>query len=385
MTIRVLHVVQSLDPAWGGIARVVPDLARRLSGVGVESTIATLTGGRYGQSPQIDGAAVRAFPASENRLGTSREFREAIGQLVDNADVVHLHGLWTDQNRVAGAAARRRGKPYIMTPHSMMMPWAWQRSWWKKRPIGWWFEHRNLRRATCLHALCASEAEQIRALGFNRRIETIPNGIDPGEYADLPPADELIRAHPQLAGRRWLLFMSRIHPQKGIAPLMQGCFDAAAALAGEWQLVIAGPDELGLRSRLEAAAARKGLAARVTFVGLLDRRQARAALGRAGLFVQPSLNEGLSMAILEALAAGVPVLISPYCNMPEVAQADAGRIVQPERRPIAAALRELLAMMDDDRRAMGRRGQQLIRERFSWDVVLPQYRGLYERIVSGTS
>src|SRR5262249_55949467 len=149
-------------------------------------------------------------------------------------------------------------------PHSMMMPWAWERSWWKKRPIGWWFEHRNLRGAACLHALSEGEAQAIRAHGFNDRIEIIPNGIWPGAYTDLPAADDLIAKYPELRDRRWLLFLSRLHPQKGIVPLMQGCFDSAA-LMKDYQLVLAGPDEVGLRKVAEAAATRKGLRDRVTF------------------------------------------------------------------------------------------------------------------------
>src|SRR5262249_28923494 len=142
---RVLHVVQSLDPSWGGIARVLPELAAGLAKHDVRSTIATLSGGRYGAPPAVEGVEIRSFPASQGRLGSSSEFNRAIDGLVRDADVVHLHGLWTGQNRAAGNAARHQSRPYLMTPHSMMMPWAWGRSWWKKRPIGWWFEHRNLR------------------------------------------------------------------------------------------------------------------------------------------------------------------------------------------------------------------------------------------------
>ncbi len=374
---RILHVVQSLDPAWGGIARALPMLAAELAAAGESCRIVTLVGGRYGQAPNIDGVDVLAFSAPDrSRLGRSAEFDAQIDSLVDDADVVHLHGLWTGQNWSAGRALHRRGRPYVMTPHSMMMPWAWRRSRWKKLPAGWLFEHRNLRRAACLHALAPSEAEHMRTLGFNPRIETIANGIHADKFTSLPSGDGLTARFPELTGRKWLLILGRIHPQKGIVQGMQACFDVLAA-AKDWHLVVAGPDELGMRTMLQAAVGRKGLADCVTFTGLLDRGEVLAALGGSRLLLQPSMSEGLSMSILEALAASVPVLISDACNMPEVERIGAGRVVSSTRPAIAAALRQMVAMPHDALAEMGRRGRAWARDRFDWSVLLPKYRAMY--------
>lgn len=381
MAIKVLHVVQSLDPSWGGIARVVPELATGLRDVGVESRIATLAGGRYGTPPANMAVPVQTFVASDGARGRSAAFNRSIHELTAEADVVHLHGLWQDQNWSAGSAARKLGRPYIMTPHSMMMPWAWRASAWKKRPIGWLFEHRNLRRAARLHALALGEAEHMRALGFNRNIETIPNGISPRDFERLPDPAPLLARFPQLEGKHILLFLSRISVQKGIVPLLQACFDAAPA-GSEWCLVIAGPDSKGIRGMIEAGVRRKGMKDRVIFTGMLDRPDVSAMLAAAKIFAQPSLSEGLSISILEAMAAALPVVISPACNLPEVKTADAGRIVEPQRRPIAAALRELMAMSDEDRRAMGNRARQLVNEQFNWEFLLPRYAAMYGSVAA---
>jgi glycosyltransferase involved in cell wall biosynthesis len=375
---RILHIVQSLEPSWGGIARVVPELAAGLARRGLSCRIATLAGGRYGQPPEIPQVDVLTFPAPDrSQLGRSRAFDEVIGRLVSEADVVHLHGLWQGQNWTAGCVARRQDKPYIMTPHSMMMPWAWRRHWWKKRPVGWLFEHRNLRGAARLHALAEGEAEHMRALGFNARIEVIPNGVWPVEYQNPPPLDDFFRLHPHLADRRWLLFLSRLHAQKGVVELLRACFDVVASEPA-WHLVLAGPDQSGLGRAIQAALHRKGQTDRVTLVGMLDRRLVPAVLARGDVFVQPSLSEGLSMSILEAMAAARPVLISNACNMPEVAAADAGRVVEPTRHAIAASLRELLEKTPGELSAMGLRGRQLVMERFDWADLLPRYQRLYE-------
>ncbi len=377
---RILHVVQSLDPSWGGIARVLPLLAAELGKAGEQCRIATLSGDRFGVPPEVAGVEVLPFePRAKSPLGRSGQFNAEIKSLVAAADVVHLHGLWTGQNWAAGKAARKLGRPYIMTPHSMMMPWSWHRSRWKKRPIGWLFEHANLRHAACLHALAQDEADHMLALGFNDNIEVIPNGIHVRDYDQLPPADGLIQRFPELRDPRWLLFLGRIHPQKGIVQAMKACFDILAA-GDDWHLVIAGPDEIGIRGMLESAIARKGMRGRVTFTGMLQREDVLACIGRASLLLQPSMSEGLSMSILESLAGGLPVLISNACNMPEVEQANAGRIVPPDRISIAAALRLLVALSPEELRELGNNGRALVRERFDWSSLIPRYRKMYATV-----
>ncbi|HVP13195.1 MAG TPA: glycosyltransferase [Phycisphaerae bacterium] len=377
---RILHIVQSLDPAWGGIARVLPCLASELAAAGDACRIATLTGGRFGAPPDVPGVEVLRFDCpSGSRLGTSREFNSRIADLVRDTDVVHLHGLWTGQNWSAGKAARKSGRPYIVTPHSMMMPWAWQRSWWKKRPVGWLFEHKNLRQAARLHALAEAEADHMRTLGFNDRIEVIPNGLRTSDFVNLPPADGLIDRFPEMRDRRWVVFLGRIHPQKGIVQAMQACFDLLA-FAGDWHLIIAGPDEIGLAKTLQAAIARKNLQNRVTFTGMLNREDVLALLGHATLLLQPSMSEGLSMSILEALAAGVPAVISTACNMPEVETEGAGRVVPPNRADLAYAMRGMVKLSKEALAEMGRKARKLAEERFDWAKLIPKYRAMYAKV-----
>lgn len=378
---RILHITQSLDPAWGGIAAVVPVLARKLIDAGQSCRIATLVGDRFGTPAEVPGVEVLAFAAKKNSpLGNSADFDHRIGAFIHQADIVHLHGLWAGQNWTAGKLARKQGKPVIITPHSHMMPWAWQRSRWKKRLAGWLFEHQNLRTAACLHALAEGEAAHMRTLGFNPNIRIIPNGLDPQKFATLPAADAIEKKFPELADKRWLLMLGRIAEQKGIMPGMRGMLGAIRDYA-DWQIVIAGPDPFGLRPRLEAMIAEATMQGRVTFTDMLHGDNVRACLGRASILVQPSFSEGLSMSILEALAAGLPTLVSEGCNMPEVATANAGRVVKPEPASIELGLRQMMALSDVERGDMGEMGRFLIRDCFAWDVVVPKYVQMYDSIL----
>lgn len=379
---KILHIVQSLDPAWGGIARVLPELTTQLAKAGLECRIATLAGDRFGTPPEtINGVEILSFPAKpDSRLGSSPEFNRRISDLVRETDIVHLHGLWSGQNWAAGKAIRKAGKPYIMTPHSMMMPWAWKRNAWKKRPIGWLFEHNNLRNATCLHALAEGEAEGMRTIGLNDRIEIIPNGIHVDDYQNPPSLDRLFERFPAIKNKKCVLILGRIHPQKGIVAAMKGGFDALAAAEG-WHLIVAGPDEAGMLPFLQAAIARKGVSDYVTFTGMLARDEVDACIHHAKVLLQPSMSEGLSMSIVEALAGGLPVIISTACNMPEVKTEDAGRVVAPSRVVVASALRKLVVLSDEELTAMGERGRKLARDRYDWQNLTPKYQKMYERVL----
>lgn len=380
---HVLHITQSLDPSWGGIAAVLPVLAEHLVKAGLKCTLLTLAGDRFGAPAELPGLEVVAFPAKHRSpLGHSPTFNHQIGEFVHDATIVHLHGLWAGQNWSAGNAARTQDKPLVITPHSHMMPWAWQRSRWKKQLAGWLFEHKNLRTAACLHALAEDEAAHMRKLGFNDRIRVIPNGLDPEQFATLPPSDSIEERFPVLADKRWLLVLGRIAEQKGIMPAMCGML-AALPDHPEWQIVVAGPDPFGLQPQLAQMAADANLRHRVTFTDMLLRDEVRACLGRASILVQPSFSEGLSMSILEALAAGQPTLISPGCNMPEVAEIDAGRVVEPNPNAVERGLRELMALSDVERTDMGARGRKLLRERFAWDVLIPKYVEMYNAAAQG--
>jgi len=378
---HILHITQSLDPAWGGIAAVMPALARKLVDAGLRCTLLTLSGDRFGAPADLPGLEVVAFPANPGSpLGRSAAFNHQIDEFVHDATIVQLHGLWAGQNWSAGISARRQKKPVVITPHSHMMPWAWRRSRWKKQLAGWMFEHKNLRTAAVLHALAEGEAEHMRKLGFNHNIRILPNGLDPERFATLPDASNLERQYPELADKRWLLVLGRIAEQKGVLPAMRGML-AALPDHPEWQIVFAGPDPFGLRPQLERMATEAKLRQRVTFTDMLGREDVRACLGRASILVQPSFSEGLSMSILEALAAGLPALISPGCNMPEVARSDAGRIVNTDGASIEKGLRELMGLSDVQRTDMGERGRELIRTRFAWDVLIPQYIAMYEQAI----
>ncbi|NQX90461.1 MAG: glycosyltransferase, partial [Halioglobus sp.] len=206
----------------------------------------------------------------------------------------------------------------------------------------------------------------------------IPNGVFLEELEPLPKPGAFRAAHQQVGDHPFVLFLSRLQYKKGLDHLANA-FALAAGKLDRAHLVVAGPDEgeqAGFQRRIEAA----GLTDRVHLVGPLYERRKIEALVDATCFCLPSRQEGFSVAITEALACGVPVVVTEACHFPEVGQVGAGRVVPLDDEAIAAALVEV--MSDQALGAqMGRQGRALIAERFTWQRIAKRTIEAYERVV----
>jgi poly(glycerol-phosphate) alpha-glucosyltransferase len=166
-----------------------------------------------------------------------------------------------------------------------------------------------------------------------------------------------------------MLFLSRVHPKKGLPALIEAMAAVPGPEAARWHLVVAGWDQGGHQAELEALAAAKGLNRRVHFVGPVFGEEKRASLAAADAFVLPSLSEGLPMAVLEAWAFRLPVLMTPQCNIPEGARHGAAIEADPTVAGLTEGLLRLAAMPGDELRAMGDSGRALVENHFAWTAI----------------
>ena len=228
--------------------------------------------------------------------------------------------------------------PYIVSPHGMLDSWALENSQLKKKVAAALYERRHLKRAACLHALCASEADSIRAFGLKNPIATIPNGI---EIPQSKTKDTRYKSKD--ADKKLMLFLGRLHPKKGLENALRAWAKIRGQESGvrgqeEWQFVIAGWDQGDHEVKLKQLCEELGLsfaevpakqflsldagsgqlsAFSVVFVGPLFGELKAQLLERANVFILPSFSEGLPMSILEAWAYELPVVMTDYCNLPE--------------------------------------------------------------------
>jgi poly(glycerol-phosphate) alpha-glucosyltransferase len=268
----------------------------------------------------------------------------------------------------------------MVSPHGMLEPWALQNSRWKKRLAGWLFEIRNLQTADCLHALCNSEAESFRKYGLRNPIAIIPNGIELPTSAKLQnyrEKQDFLRANPHLEGRSLLLFLSRIHPKKGLADLLRA-WARVGAQDRYWSLLVVGPNELNHETRLRSMAAELGIDRHVHFLGPAYGPQKTQVLSVADAFVLPSFSEGFSMSVLEAAALGLPVLLTRECNFSELAAAQAAIEVPAGISGITEGLKKLLQLNEEQRILMGAKGVELVKRAYSWPTIAREMVRVYD-------
>ncbi|HWP40249.1 MAG TPA: glycosyltransferase, partial [Tepidisphaeraceae bacterium] len=205
-----------------------------------------------------------------------------------------------------------------------------------------------------------------------------PNGVYLEEFDPLPPPGEFRAIHLELGNRPYVLFLGRLHPKKGLDYLAEA-FTRVIRSGSDAALVVAGPDAGALESFLEQSR-RLGIADRVLLTGLIWGRKKLAALVDAACFCLPSRQEGFSMAITEAMACQVPVVISQACHFPEVAQAGAGFVLPLDADAFANALNQLLRDQAL-RRQMGSAGRELVMTRFNWPTIAEHAVQAYARVL----
>ena len=362
---RVLHTTASLHARNGGPPRTISALAEGLGRAGADVEVLALADGPPGEAIRPDPASAHTEFVERGR-GEARRF----GQAVQNAgaDLVHDHGLWLPTNHAAAQAARQQRVPFVVSTRGMLEPWARQNSRLKKTAAWWLYQRRDLASAAALHATAPSEAAALRSAGLRAPIAVVPNGVH------VP--SETVRPLRPPAPRR-ALFLSRVHPKKGL-PLLLDVW-AEVRPAG-WELAVAGPDEDGHRAQLEAQAARLGLD-EVSFLGPIDDGKKWHLYRSADLFVLPTYSENFGVVVAEALAAGVPVLTTTGAPWAELETHRAGWWVEPAPRPLAEALRAAVGLPDDERAAMGARGRALVTARYGWDGIAAQMAEVYDWIL----
>lgn len=385
---RWVEVVSHLDPRYGGLSAAVPELAGSLAeglgGTAMDVSLAAFCAAGEEYAPAGFGPdRMRFWPASRGSWLKDRmrggTLRQGLQEQIRNADGVHLHGLWEGSTAEAAGAARRLGKPYVISAHGMLEPWALAKKRVKKLVYAALVERENVAGATCLHALTEAEAEQFVAFGARSPIAIIPNAVECPTDVD---ERMFLREYPALRGTRVVLFMARLHAKKGLDLLLEA-WGSIAVRHPDARLVLAGPDSDGTEARLRAEVARAGLGESVVFAGMLRGEMKWSALAAAEGFVLPSYSEGLSVAVLEAMGMGLPVVVTRQCNLPEVGTHGAGWVTEPDADEVCGALKNLLDRTPAENCAMGARGARLVKERYAWPVVARQMSEVYAWALGG--
>lgn len=373
---RILHVVPTYLPAWrhGGPILAVHGLCKALAARGHEVTVLTTNVHGAGtldvpleQPVAMDGITVRYFPVRPpRRLYFAPGLGRAAREEMRGFDAVHLHSVFLWPTTAAARAAERSGVPYVLSPRGMLVP-DLMRTHGRWRKLAWMLaaERRTIERAAALHATSALEAEEAARLDLPLPpVAIVPNGIDPEPW-DGDASPQILSL---IDGKPFFLFLGRISWKKGLDRLIPAMQAVPGAV-----LAVAGNDEEGLRPGLE----RLAQDGNVVFLGPIHGPDKAALLHRTTALVLPSRSENFGNVVLEAWAAGRPVVVTPEVGLAETVRETGAGIVAGD---LGAALREMLA--DPDlREEMGHRGAEAVRERFGWGEVARRMEGVYHRIM----
>jgi glycosyltransferase involved in cell wall biosynthesis len=367
---RILHVIPTLDPRAGGPPLIATHLAAAQVILGhdvhimayrsPDANLSRITAENRQQGfDRITQHLLPLITLSEQITG--KNAYAMAKDLVPAMDAVHIHGVWESVLYRSAAVARRHHKPYLVLLNGMLFPWAMQRGKLKKRIALLAGAQQML-----THGILqfGSQDEQLAAekLGFTKPGEIIPNGTNSEDFADLPPPGTLRSLHPRLRNDPYILFLGRLHEQKGI-DLLLAAFKIVTEKHPTARLVIAGPD-FGRSTEIQSRTLAAGIQDRLLMIGPVFGQQKLAALRDATCFCLPSRHEGFSLAVLESLACGTPVVISPECHFPQVADCGAGLIPTLEPAAIAAALGRLLD--DEPFRSSASTAAKALANRMTW-------------------
>jgi glycosyltransferase involved in cell wall biosynthesis len=379
-------VVASINANTGGPALSVAGLATALVRNGLQARIATHDYPEHGRQVDAPGVQVVSVPVgtiARRVRGFSSALEGAIAAAAaDGVDIIHSHGLWMAPNIYARRAAVRLGLPLVISPRGMLDAWSLERGSLRKGLASRAYERRNLQTARIFHATSDMEADAIRNHGLAQPVAVVPNGVEVPNEKGQVARGPLESRFPELRGRRWLLFMGRLHAKKGLDLLL----DAWGRLhrnVRDWHMVICGPDLDGLRSELERRIAGDALAASITLTGMLEGAEKESALANADLFVLPTRSENFGNAVAEALAHGTPVVTTTAAPWSDLVTHRCGWWVPPEAAAIEAALRAAMDLPRDHLAAMGARGRQIMVERYGWDAIATQMARVYAWIAHG--
>jgi len=294
--------------------------------------------------------------------------KTAIAETMPSTDCVIGSGtLWVHLGWLAWRAARRHGKPRLEYPRGLLDLWAYRHKALRKQAYWHAVGKRILDEAAVVVALTEQERQRLRDLHVTNRIEVIPNGAASEMSAEPVGRDWLDARYPALRGRRYVLFLGRVHEKKGLDVLLP----AVAALSARHDrvaFVIAGPIASSFEARWRALVAEHRLEDTLILPGPVSGTTKAAWLAHADLFVLPSYSEGMPMAALEALRAGCPVVLTKACALPEVEDAHAGLVIDPDVGQLVGALS---ALLDDAprRQMMAQHARALAATNFNWDTI----------------
>ncbi len=383
---RILQVISSLSPASGGPAQAVLELSEALISAGQNVSIYATDYGLANSNAFLKkicdrGISIELFKSSLGRYCYAPSLAKRLKEKIQEFDVVHIHGLWTFPIFIASRMCQTQGVPYLVRPCGMLDPYCLKHHRMRKKVYYLLREEKTLRNAAAIQFTTEEEKERSIRDAFCSKSVVVPLGLNLEPYLQTPPQGSFRKRLPETGNQKIILFLGRLSFKKGLDFLIRA-FTRLAKKRDDIHLVIAGPDDENYGKYLTRWIEEGNIGNRVTRIGFVEGVEKLSLFLNSDLFCLLSHQENFGLAVLEAMAAGLPVVVSPQVNLAaEIRRHEAGLVTSLEDEKVEEAISRLLGDAAL-RREMGRRGRQFVRETYSWDRVLDAWLQLYERVLS---
>lgn len=387
----MLHVIPAVAPSYGGPSQAVLEMVRSLisHGIGAEIVTTDADGRRnlkvlWGKKILYQGAPVYFFPRTlRAEYKFSWPLTQWLRRNIQNYDLLHLHSIFCYPTAIAAHYARKFRTPYILRPAGMLEDWSLNQKSFRKRLYLNLIENKTLGSAAALHYTSGEEKRVSERLAFSRRGVVVPLGIDLDLQSQKVERGTFKRKYAIPPGKKLIVFLSRLHPKKGLE-FLADALSKLHFLRDDFIFVIAGKGEARYESSLKRRVRERGLQSETLFTGFLEGKEKQALLRDADLFVLPSHQENFGFAAVEAMAEGVPVIVSDRIDLAaEIKEFGAGVTVPREIGPLTAAIHDLLND-EQKRNRMGEKGRDMVLKKFDRRKMAENLLALYQDILNGS-
>ncbi|MFI3302527.1 MAG: glycosyltransferase [Rikenellaceae bacterium] len=361
---KIVHYIPSIDRTSGGVGFYMQLLSKELGKL-VELHVVTT---KSCSELKLENCKVHYIPRGifASAKSTWCDILRTI-----QPDVVHINGCWTPQCAFTQKWAQELGYRVVLTPHGMLEPWIVKRNYWtKKLPALMLYQRRAVQRASVLHATAESEKANLLKLGYNTNIAIVPNGV---EVSNIKIKDSWSKS-------KKILFLSRVHPKKGIEFLIGAVAQLRTQLDG-YEFIVAGEGDTSYVEQLKQKVAAFGVDHIFNFCGGVYGDKKWELFRQADIFVLPTYSENFGIVVAEALASGTPVLTTTGTPWSELNTYKCGWCVDPTQDSITAALDAAISTSDEELHAMGQRGRDRMLQNYSTDSVAERMTKMYKKVM----